>query len=229
MDLIVRNARLPDRPPEELWDIGAAGGKIVAIDRGLAGAADTYDAGGRLACAGLIETHIHLDKSRIIDRCPPEAGREISPMRQVAALKPSLTEEDVRTRAERTLVECILNGTTRMRTQVEVDPAIGMRGFDAVLSLIADYRWAIDIEICVFRQDGLTNYPGTDELLVEALKRGAKVIGGAPRYDTDPNGQIRRIFELAREYDVDIVDLHLDVGDTPEGMLIHYVCALTEQ
>jgi cytosine/creatinine deaminase len=228
VDLIVRNARLPDRPPAEVLDIGVAGCKIVAIERGLAGAADTYDACGRLACAGLIETHIHLDKSRIIDRCPPEAAREISPMRQVAALKPSFTVEDVRARAERTLVECILNGATRMRTQVEVDPAIGMRGFDGVWSLIADYSWAIDIEICVFPQDGLTNYPGTDELLVEALERGAKVIGGAPRYDTDPAAQIRRIFELAREYDVDI-DMHLDVGNTPDALLIHTVCELTEQ
>src|SRR5215470_8144446 len=86
------------------------------------------------------------------------AGWEVQPKlttRQVAALKPSLTAEDVRVRAERTLVECILNGATRMRTQVEVDPAIGMRGFDAVQSLIRDYRWAIDIEICVFPQDGL--------------------------------------------------------------------------
>jgi len=33
-------------------------------------------------------------------------------------------------------------------------------GFEAVHSLIADYRWAIDLEICVFPQDGLTNYPG---------------------------------------------------------------------
>jgi cytosine deaminase len=64
--------------------------------------------------------------------------------------------------------------------------------------------------------------------LVEALKRGARVIGGAPRYDTDHAGQIRRIFELAREFDVDI-DIHLDVGDTPEGMDIHLVCELTEQ
>jgi cytosine/creatinine deaminase len=228
VDLIVRNARLANRPVGEWLDIGVAGGKIVAIENGLAGAVETYDADGRLVCAGLIETHIHLDKSRIIDRCPPEAGREISPMRQVAALKPSFTEEDVRARAERTLVECILNGATRMRTQVEVDPAIGMRGFDAVQSLITDYRWAIDTEICIFPQDGLTNYPGTDKLLVEGLKRGAKVIGGAPRYDTDPAGQIRRVFELAREYDVDI-DLHLDVGNTPEAMHIHYVCELTEQ
>ncbi|MBV9200022.1 MAG: amidohydrolase family protein, partial [Alphaproteobacteria bacterium] len=95
-------------------------------------------------------------------------------------------------------------------------------------SLIAEYRWAIDIEICVFPQDGLTNYPGIDELLVEALKRGVKAIGGAPRYDTDHAGQIRRIFELAREFDVDI-DIHLDVGDTPEAMDIPLVCELTEQ
>ena len=228
MDLIIRNARLADRRGEEPLDIAVAGGKIAAIERSLAGASEIYDAGGRLACGGLIETHIHLDKSRIIDRCPPEDGREISPMKQVAALKPSLTEEDVRARAERTLVDCILNGTTRMRTQVEVDPAIGMRGFEGVKSLIVDYSWAIDIEICVFPQDGLTNYPGTEELLIEGLKRGARVIGGAPRYDTDHAGQIRRIFELAREYDADI-DIHLDVGNTPEAMDIHFVCELTEQ
>jgi cytosine/creatinine deaminase len=228
MDLIVRNVRLADRPSAEPVDVGVAGGKIVAIEDGLTGAAEAYDAGERLGCAGLIETHIHLDKSRIIDRCPPEVGREISPMRQVAAMKPSFTVEDVRLRAERTLVDCILNGTTRMRTQLEVDPAIGMRGFDAVQSLIADYKWAIDIEICVFPQDGLTNYPGTDELLVEGLERGARAIGGAPRYDTDPGGQIRRIFDLAREYDVDI-DIHLDVGNTPEAMNMHLVCELTEQ
>ena len=227
MDLIVRNARLTDRPTDEPLDIGVAAGKIVAIEHGLADAAETYDAAGRLACAGLIETHIHLDKSRIIDRLPPETGRDISPMRQVAAMKPDFTVEDMRRRAEHTLVECILNGATRMRTQVEVDPAIGMRGFDAVHSLIADYQWAIDIEICVFPQDGLTNYPGTEELLVKGLRRGAKVIGGAPRYDTDPAGQIRRIFELAREYDVDI-DIHLDVGATPDQMHIYRVLELTE-
>jgi len=55
---------------------------------------------------------------------------------------------------------------------------IGMRGFEAITSLIDDYKWAIEIEICVFPQEGLTNYPGTEELLVEGLKRGAKVLGG---------------------------------------------------
>jgi cytosine deaminase len=209
-------------------DIAVEHGRIVAIARGISAEAEVYDAHGNLACPGLIETHIHLDKSRIIDRCAPQERSQLSPVKGVAPLKKSMSVEDVRKRAERTLEECIKHGTTRMRTQVEVDPGIGMRSFDGVQSLIADYKWAIDIEICVFPQEGLISYPGTEELLIEGLKRGAKVIGGAPRYDSDEAGQIRRIFELAREFDVDI-DMHLDVGPTPDAMNIHLVRELTEK
>jgi cytosine/creatinine deaminase len=228
VDLIVRNARLADRLSGELLDIGVEKGRIVAIGRALAAEAQVYDAKGCLACPGLVETHIHLDKSRIIDRCAPQERSCLSPVKSVAPLKKSMSVEDVRTRAERTLQECIKHGTTRMRTQVEVDPAIGMRGFEGVQSLIGGYKWAIDIEICVFPQEGLISYPGTEELLVEGLKRGAKVIGGAPRYDTDEAGQIKRIFELAREFDVDI-DMHLDVGPTADAMNIHLVREFTEK
>jgi cytosine/creatinine deaminase len=228
MDLVIRNARLSDRLAEGPLDIGIEGGRIVAITRGLAADAEAYDAEGHLVCPGLIETHIHLDKSRIIDRCAPQERSALSPVKGVTPLKQGMTVEDVRARAARTLEECIKHGTTRMRTQVEVDPGIGMRGFEGVQSLIADYRWAIDIEICVFPQEGLISYPGTDELLVEGLKRGAKVIGGAPRYDKDEAGQIHRIFELAREFDVDI-DIHLDVGPTADQMNVHLVRELTEK
>jgi cytosine deaminase len=228
MDLVVRNARLVDRLAEGPLDIAVAAGRIAAIGRNLAAEGETYDAGGRLVCAGLIESHIHLDKSRIADRCPLPEGRRVNPVTMVAPLKPGWTVEDVHQRAEKTLCECLVNGTTRMRTQVEIDPGIGLRGLEAVRSLAAEYRWAIDIEICVFPQDGLTNYPGTEELLVAALKEGAPVLGAAPRYDSDPTAQIDRIFALAREFDVDL-DLHLDVGDSPEYMDIHRVLALTEQ
>jgi cytosine/creatinine deaminase len=228
VQLILRNCRLSDRVAEGTLDIGVQDGRIVAIERTLAADGVAYDARGYLVCPGLIETHIHLDKSRIIDRCAPAERHALSPVKAIAPLKKSMSVEDVRTRAERTLVDCILHGTTRMRTQVEVDPGIGMRGFDGVSSVVADYAWAIDIEICVFPQEGLNNYPGTEELLVEALRRGAKVIGGAPRYDSDPPKQIERIFALAREFDVDI-DMHLDVGPTPEPMYIHRVRELTER
>lgn len=228
MDLIIRNARLFDRLSDGPLDIGVEQGRIIAIERGISSEADVYDAKGYLVCPGLIETHIHLDKSRIIDRCAPQERSQLSPVKGVTPLKKSLSVEDVRTRAERTLEECIKHGTTRMRTQVEVDPGIGMRGFEGVQSLIADYRWAIDIEICVFPQEGLISYPGTEELLIEGLKRGARVIGGAPRYDTEEAGQIHRIFELACEFDVDI-DMHLDVGPTPDAMNIHLVRELTDK
>src|SRR5260221_1925895 len=228
LDLIIKNAAVVDRLSEGPLDIAMDGGMIGGIGRDLATEGESYDAGGRLVCAGLIESHIHLDKSRIIDRCTPPTGRGVNPVTAVAPLKPAWTVEDVYKRAEATLRECLVNGTTRMRTQVEADPGIGLRGFDAIHALAADYRWAIDIEICIFPQDGLTNYPGTEELLIDALKRGAPVLGAAPRYDRDPAAQVERIFALAHEFDVDL-DLHLDVGDSADDMHIHQVLALTER
>jgi cytosine deaminase len=225
MDLVIRNARILGDSPV---DIGIQGGRIVALESGLATEAPVYDAGGHLVCAGLIETHIHLDKTRIIDRCPPEDGRNANAVPRVAAVKHSFTEEDVYQRASITLENCIKHGTTRMRTHVELDGHVEMRSFDALETLRRDYAWAIDIELCVFPQEGLTNNRRSDELLVQALKRGARLIGAAPNYDPDKDGQIRRIFELAREYDVDI-DMHLDSGNSPADMDIYLVCELTRQ
>jgi cytosine deaminase len=227
MDLVIRNARPADRP-EPPVDIGISEGRIAEVGPRLGIEAPAFDAAGRLVCAGLVETHIHLDKSRIIERCGPEEGRDVAAVKRIRPLKPQMTVADVRARAETTLEAAILNGTTRMRTHVEVDPGIGMRGFEGVQSLASDYRWAIDLELCVFPQEGLTNYPGTDALLVEGLRRGARVIGAAPRYDSDPGAQIRRVFELAREFDVDI-DMHLDFGNTPDALDIDLVCELTER
>jgi cytosine/creatinine deaminase len=233
MDFVVRNARLSSAPDGPPVDIGIAGGMIVALQPDLpAGVpsydAPSYDAGGLLACAGLIETHIHLDKTRIIDRCAPEVGRNAAAVPRVAAVKSTFTEEDVYQRASITLENCIKHGTTRMRTHVELDAGVEMRSFDALEKLRRDYAWAIDIELCVFPQEGLTNNPRAEALLIEALKRGAPVIGAAPNYDPDKSGQVRRIFELAREYDVDI-DMHLDSGTSATDMDIHLVCELTKQ
>ncbi len=225
MDFVVRNARLAGG---ETVDIGVVGRRIAAIQPRLIADAPSYDAEGCLACAGLVETHIHLDKSRIIDRCPPEPGRSPESMQRVAAVKHTFTQQDVYDRASRTLEECIKHGTTRMRTHVELDGGVEMRSFEAIEQLRRDYAWAIDIELCVFPQESLTNNPRSDALIVEALKRGAKVIGAAPNYDPDKVTHVHRIFDLAREFDVDI-DMHLDSGNSPDDMDIHLVCELTEK
>jgi cytosine deaminase len=209
-------------------DIGVAGGRIVAIEAALAADGPEHDASGCLVCGGLVETHIHLDKSNIIDRCPPEQGREANSMERVAAVKQTFTVEDVYQRASRTLEKCIKHGATRMRTHLELDGGVEMRSFEAIERLRHDYAWAIDIEVCVFPQEGLTNNSRADALLVEALRRGARVIGAAPNYDPDHAGQIHRIFQMAREFDVNI-DMHLDSGNSPEQMDIHLVCELTDK
>ena len=86
-----------------------------------------------------------------------------------------------------------------MRPHVELDGGVELRTFEAVSALQRDYAWAIDLELCVFPQEGLTNNPRADELLVAALQRGARVIGAAPNFDPDHAGQLHRVFDLARE------------------------------
>ena len=227
MDLTIRNARLV-HAPEKLMDLGINDGKIIQITNGITRGDQDMDAEGKLVVPGLIETHIHLDKACLLHQCNIEKGDLDEAISEVARLKKSFTIEDVQSRAERTLEKCLLQGTTYMRTHVEVDPAVGLIGFEGVKAAIKKFSWAIDVQICVFPQEGLLNYPGTDELMVEALKNGATCVGGAPYTDTDPRGQMDRVFELAREFDVDI-DLHLDFSLDASQMDALYVCELTEK
>jgi cytosine deaminase len=226
MDLILRNARLAS-DAARLADIGIAGGRIVAIEPQLAADAETLDLGGRLVSPGFVETHLHLDKACILDRCQAE-GDLGAAIREVTRLKAAFTAEDVYARAKGTLERCILNGTTHVRTHLEVDPGIGLRGLEGVLPLVREYAWAVDLEICIFPQEGMLNNPGTEELMIAALKRGGNLIGACPYTDTNPHGQIDRIFALAREFGVDI-DMHLDFDLDPDTMDLTYVCRRTDE
>ena len=181
-----------------------------------------------MVTAGFIESHIHLDKSCLLDRCKSEKGDLSEAIEEVAGAKKEFTAEDVYDRGKRTLEKCILNGTTHMRTQLEVDPVIGLRSLEGIMPLIDEYKWAIDIEICIFPQEGLLNNPGTDELMVQALQKGGSVVGAAPYTDSDPRSQIDRVFEMARQFDIDI-DMHLDFGSDPTELDLDYVCDLTDR
>ena len=225
LDLVLRNARIHGRG-SATFDIGIAGGTIAEVGR-IATDAPAEDVGGRLVTAGFVETHIHLDKSCILDRCHPEKGTLHEAIAQVAAAKRAFTEDDVYERGRRTIEKAIVQGTTHMRTHVEVDPRIELRSFAAIRRLKRDYAWAIDLEICVFPQEGLLNDPGTEDLLIAACEAGANLIGGCPYTDSDPHGQIARIFAIARRFDVDI-DFHLDFDLEPARMDLTEVCRQTD-
>jgi cytosine deaminase len=228
MDLIIRNACTLRGNELCIVDIGIDGATIVAVDPALSGDAMELDAACCLVIPGMIETHIHLDKTCILDRCRIEEGTVAEAVRETAAAKRNFTVEDVYARGKRTLERCIAQGTMHMRTHVELDPGIGMIGFEAVSQLARDYAWAMDVELCVFPQEGLTNNPGTEELLIEGLRQGARAIGAVPYFDSDPRAQIDRIFAIARDFDVEI-DMHLDLAETTDGMQIEYVCRKTEE
>ena len=229
LDLVIRNARLPSSRDGALVDIAFRQGRIAAIEPAIASDAPSHDAEGRLVCAGLVETHIHLDKSRIIDRCTPEPSRQ-SPdhMRRVQAVKSGFTVEDIYTRAKATLEDCIRHGATRIRTHAEIDAPVGTKGVEALQMLAKEYAWAVDLEICVFAQEGLSNAPEADAALVKGLEMGVRAIGAAPNYDVDHAAQINRVFELARRFNVEI-DMHIDSGHDPANLDTMLVADLTER
>ncbi len=227
-DLLIRNARLDGRRVEQsrsdepqldkagTVDIAIRGGRIAAIGQGLAGtAAQVVEAAGAFACTGFTDSHVHLDKACILDRCTICEGTLGEAVRETARAKAGFTEEDVYARAARVVEKAIVNGTQRMRTFVEIDPRAGMRSFEAIKRIRTDYAFAIDIEICAFAQEGLTNEMETYSMLDEALANGADLVGGAPYVDPDPKGQIGLIFDLAEKHNV-AVDFHLDFDLTPE-------------
>ena len=230
LDLIIRNARLSSagagNPPV---DIGVRDGIIVAVEPNLSADGPVHDAGGRLVSPGLIESHFHLDKAMMVDRVPYQPNRMARDhMERTASVKHTFTPADIYARAQTTIEQCLLHGVTHMRTQVEVDPNVGLLGFEAVEQLRKDYAWAIDIQPCVFLQEGWTDVQGADQNLVHCLDRGAPVIGGGIRYDKDGPGQIRRVFELAQQYDVD-VDFHLDGGYDVTELDYPQVCEITDR
>src|ERR1700742_812483 len=132
-DLVFRNARTRTAP--QPVDIGITGGKIAAIAPKLVCEVAEVDAAGRLVLPGFVDTHIHLDKACLLGRCGHEHGSVGEAIRAVAAMKRDFTVEDIYDRGRRVIERAVTHGTTRMRTHVEIDPRIGLRGFEAIKAL----------------------------------------------------------------------------------------------
>src|SRR5262245_63349059 len=120
LDLVLREVRLAGRE-EQIVDLGIRDGRIVAIATGLASDAPAQTLGGRLVVPGFVETHIHLDKSCIMERCTLHQGTLTEAIAATSAAKRDFTEGDIFDRAARTLTKAIAQGTTLVRTHVEID------------------------------------------------------------------------------------------------------------
>lgn len=210
-------------------------GRIQALGVPAPEGVPVVDGGGALLLPGLIDAHAHLDKTlygmpwyrnevgpRLIDKIENERTAKralgIDPYRQSA----------------RQLVMSIADGTSHIRSHVDVDTDIGVGAIEGVMRAREQYRDEIDVEIVAFPQSGLLIRPGTLELMDEALRMGAEVVGGLDPagMDRDPKGHLDAIFGLAEKHGKPI-DIHLhesgELGAFSMQMTIDRVRALGMQ
>src|SRR5215472_6855936 len=180
MDLIIRDARLRQR--DDLVDIGVAGGRIEVIAPRIdVSAGDEVDAAGHLTTPSFVEPHIHLDKALTASRARENTSNvfeeSIAIMREV---KKAYTVEDVADRATRVIRWLVGHGVTLVRSYVDVDTVVGLTALEGVRAARERCRHLAHIELIAFPQEGIWCDPGTDELMRQAMERGADVVGGMP-------------------------------------------------
>ena len=187
-------------------------GKIVAIGANLSSAdAIVEDVAGALVLPGLVEAHTHLDKSLWgMGWHPNSAGpRLIDKIDNERHLKRAIDIDPARQSA-RQVVLSASHGSTHIRSHVDVDTDHGLWGIEGVMATRDAYADLVDIDIVAFPQSGLLCRAGTLDLMDQAMKAGANVVGGIDpcAIDRDPKGHCDAIFALAQKY-AKPLDIHL--------------------
>lgn len=169
---------------------------------------------------GFSNEHAHLDKGYLV---PGVAYTDAPPAKRgewTREHKARFTRQDIYDRAEAALQAMIQYGTTYVRTHVDVDPLVGLKGIEALLELQRNYAGQAVIDITAFNQEGFDRFPETVELLEEALGMGRIGLGGHTLTDADGAAHIRRLFELGERRDVPWLEFHTDESGRPEHFLM---------
>jgi cytosine deaminase len=229
METIIRQARLRGR--EGMWDIGIAGGNITTVAEHLHDKVATeVDAAGNLVLPTYVNGHIHLDKCFLQETMRPNKDYTFGECLELTwEHKARYTTEDILQRAGRAIREGLLNGTTAFRAFADVDSIGKLRGLEGLLAVRERWRDMAHIEVVAFPQEGILRDPGTAELLEEAMRLGADVVGGLPWFellDEDARAHIDFCFDLARRYDRDIHML-VDDTDNPLSRSLEYLAVKT--
>ncbi len=212
-------------------DILVQNGMITAMDAGLTTQYPTLevvDGQGALVLPGLVDGHVHLDKSLAgLPWTPHPAGPERSSRIETEKQLRAAWSLSVAERASHLLRQCISLGTTALRTHVDIDPEIGLSHLHAILTVKEQFRDHVDMQIVAFPQSGVVQCPGTAELLDAAMTEGADLLGGIDplTMDGDLDGQLDALFAIAERRGVGL-DVHLhDAG--PRGLV--EIAALSER
>jgi cytosine/adenosine deaminase-related metal-dependent hydrolase len=172
------------------------------------------DGRGDILLPALVDAHMHLDKTfwglpwRRHEAGPTTRERIENErrLRRELALP-------VDVQAERLARQAVSRGTLHIRSHVDVDTEVGLRGFEGVMTARGRLRGIVSIQVVAFPQSGVVSRPGTAELLEQAVKDGAELIGGVDPsgIDGDAAGQLDVVFGIAGRHGAG-VDIHLHDG-----------------
>lgn len=208
-DLLIRNLRPMGAPAADLL---IRDGRIATIAPGIdAPGVPVEDAAGAIAIPGLVEAHTHLDKTVMgMGWYENAVGTDLRAMIDNERRARRELGLDPARQSMRHALALVGNGTTHIRSHVDVDTENGLGVLDGVLQTREALRGMVEIEIVAFPQSGLMIRPGTLELLDAAMAMGADLVGGLDPcgIDRDPKGHLDAIFALADKHGCGI-DIHL--------------------
>lgn len=224
MYVIIKNASL--RGKTGLWNITIENGKFKNITQNkVKDTENTLDVNGSLVLPPFIEPHIHLDTT--LTAGEPEwnlSGTLFEGIQRWSERKESLTLEDVKTRSKKAIKWQIAQGIQHIRTHVDVtDPEL--TALKAMIEVKEELAEFVNIQLVAFPQEGILSYPNGKELLEEAVKLGADVVGGIPHFEfTREYGveSMKIAFDLAEKYDK-LVDIHCDEIDDEQSRFVEVV------
>lgn len=223
--MIIQQAKLRGR--EGLWNIEIVDGVFKTITQNSLATEghEVLDVKGCLVLPPFIEPHIHLDTT--LTAGEPEwnqSGTLFEGIQRWAQRKETLSVEDVKTRAKTALKWQIAQGIQHVRTHVDVtDPTLV--ALKAMLEVKEEMSPYVDLQLVAFPQEGILSYPNGVELLEEAMRMGADVVGGIPHFEfTREYGvdSMRIAFDLAEKYDR-LVDIHCDEIDDEQSRFVEVV------
>jgi cytosine deaminase len=230
LDLIIRNANLPDG--RKGIDIAISNGEIADVAAKLdANAHREIDATGRLASPPFVDSHFHLDSTLTYGRPRVNAsGTLLEGIELWGELKPDLTVENIKARAIKLCHWAIARGTLAIRSHVDVSddrlPAV-----KALLDVRQEIKPYIDLQLVAFPQDGYLRYPGSADNMKRALDLGVDVVGGIPHFErtmADGAASVKALCELAADRGLR-VDMHCDESDDPLSRHIEMLTFQTQR
>ncbi|MCD4827318.1 MAG: amidohydrolase family protein [Acholeplasmataceae bacterium] len=188
---------------------------------------DIIDLEGKMVLRGFSDTHMHLDKALIGDKVINQSGTLEEAIKIMTSYKPTMSDDDIYERMKKVIDMAYDNGTRYLRTNIDIDEGIKLRSLKIIHKLRDAYKHKMVIESIAFPQDSFLGNEENFKYLEQALKQGADVLGGIPAYDLDPRQHLKRLFELAKKYDVDL-DVHIDETDNPNTLTIKDLISLTK-